>query len=105
MVICGGFVNQYRDGIICHDHWDRRGLLFSLSIRNGYDITNRFLKWLFVVALYINTVVASFATITVIEGSFIFSLIMGIGTILHIGFYHGYLWWLCTSIQRLHHLP
>ena len=68
MVICGGFVNQYRDGIICHDHWDIRGLLFSLSIRNGYDITNRFLKWLLVVTRYIDTEVASFAMITGIEG-------------------------------------
>ena len=68
MVIFGGFVNQYRGGIICHDHWDRRGLLFSLSIRNGYDITNRFLTWLFVMTRYINTEVASFALIIGIEG-------------------------------------
>ena len=35
MVICGGFVHQYRGGIICHDHWDRRGFIFSLSIGIG----------------------------------------------------------------------
>ena len=68
MVICGGFVHQNRGGIICHDHWDRRGFLFSLSIRNRYDFTYRLLTWLFVVALYINTEVASYAMITGIEG-------------------------------------
>ena len=76
MVICGGFVHQYRGGVICNDRWDRRGFLFSLSMRNRYNFAYRFLTWLFVVALYINTVVASFAMITVIEGSFIFSLSM-----------------------------
>ena len=68
MVICGGFVYQYRGGVICHDHWDRRGFLFSLSIRIRYDFAYRFLTWLFVVALYINTEVASFVIITWIEG-------------------------------------
>ena len=73
MVICGGFVHQYRGGVICHDHLHRRGFLFSLSIRNRYDFAYRFLTWLFVVALYINTEVASFVMITGIEGVF-FSL-------------------------------
>ena len=68
MVICGGFVHQYRGGVICHDHWDRRGFLFSISIRNGYNFAYRFLTWLFVVALYINTEVASFVMIIGIEG-------------------------------------
>ena len=68
MVICGGSVHQYRGGIICHDHWDRRGFLFSLSMRNRYDLTYGFLTWLFVVALYINSEVASFAMITGKEG-------------------------------------
>ena len=68
MVICGGIVHQNRGGIICHNHWDRRGFLFSLSIRNRYDFTYRLLTWLFVVALYINTEVASYAMITGIEG-------------------------------------
>ena len=45
-------------------------------MRNRYNFAYRFLTWLFVVALYINAVVASFAMITVIEGSFIFSLSM-----------------------------
>ena len=66
MVICGGSVHQYRGGVICHDHWDRRGFLFSISIRNRYNFAYR--TWLFVVALYINTEVASFAMITGIEG-------------------------------------
>ena len=68
MVICGGSVHQYSGGIICHDHWERRGFLFSLSIRNGYDITYRFLTWLFVMTRYINTEVALFAMIIGIEG-------------------------------------
>ena len=68
MVICGGFVHQYRGGVICHNHLDRRGFLFSLSMRNRYDFGYRFLTWLFVVALYINTEVASFVMITGIEG-------------------------------------
>ena len=68
MVICGGTVHEYRGGIIWYDHWDRRGFLFSLSIRNRYDFTYRLLTWLFAVALYINTEVASFAMITGIEG-------------------------------------
>ena len=68
MVICDGSVHEYRGGIICHDHWDRRGFLFSISIRNRYDFAYRFLSWLFVVALYINTEVASFAMIVGIEG-------------------------------------
>ena len=68
MVICGGLVHEYRGGIICHDHWDRRGFLFSLRIRNSYDFPNRFLTWLFVVARYMNTEVASFAMIPGIEG-------------------------------------
>ena len=68
MVICGGFVHQYRGGVICHDRWDRRGFLFSISIRNRYNFAHRFLTWLFVVALYINTEVASFVIITWIEG-------------------------------------
>ena len=68
MVICGGFVYQYRGGIICHDHWDRRGFLFSISIRNRYNFAYGFLTWLFVVALYINTEATSFAMIIGIEG-------------------------------------
>ena len=68
MVICGGFVYQYRGGIICHDHWDRRGFLFSLRMRNRYDFAYRFLSWLFVVTRYIDTEVASFFMITGIEG-------------------------------------
>ena len=68
MVICGGFVLQYRGGIIGHNHLDRRGFLFSLSIRIRYNFAHRFLTWLFVVALYINTEVASFVIITWIEG-------------------------------------
>ena len=68
MVICDGSVHEYRGGIICHDHWDRRGFLFSISIRNRYDFAYRFLSWLFVVALYINTEMASFAMIVGIEG-------------------------------------
>ena len=68
MVICGGFVHQYRGGVICHNHLDRRGFLFSLSMRNRYDFAYRFLTWLFVVALYFNTEVASLAIITWIEG-------------------------------------
>ena len=50
------------------DHWDRRGFLFSISIRNRYNFAYRFLTWLFAVALYINTEVASFVMITGIEG-------------------------------------
>ena len=73
MVICDDSVHQYRGGVICLDHWDRRGFLFSLSIMNRYDFAYKFLSWLFVVALYINTEVASFAMITRIEG-FSFSL-------------------------------
>ena len=68
MVICGGFVHQYRGGVICHDHWDRRGFLLSISIRNRYNFAYRFLTWLFVVALYIKTEVASLVMITGIEG-------------------------------------
>ena len=68
MVICGGFVHQYRGCIICHDHWERRGFLFSLSIRNRYDFVYRFLTWLFAVTRYIDTEVASFVMITGIEG-------------------------------------
>ena len=68
MVICVGFVHEYRGGVICHDRWDRRGVLFSISIRNRYDFAHRFLTWLFAVALYINTEVASFAMIVGIEG-------------------------------------
>ena len=68
MVICGGFVHQYRGGVICHNHLDRRGFLFSLSIRNRYDFAYRFLSWLFVVTRYIDTEVASFGMITGIEG-------------------------------------
>ena len=68
MVICGDSLHRYRGGIICHDHWDRRGFLFSLSIRNRYDFAHRFLTWLFVLARYMNTEVASFAMITEIEG-------------------------------------
>ena len=69
MVICGGSVHEYRGGIICHDQWDRRGFLFSTSIRNRYDFTYRFLTWQFVVARYMNTEVASYAMITGIEGA------------------------------------
>ena len=76
MVISGGSLHRYRGGVICHDHWDRRGFLLSLRMRNRYNFAYGFLTWLFAVALYINTVVASFAMITVIEGSFIFSLSM-----------------------------
>ena len=68
MVICGDSVHRYRGGVIWHDHWDRRGFLFSLSMRNRYDFAHRFLTLLFVVALYINTEVASFAMIVEIEG-------------------------------------
>ena len=68
MVICGGLVHECRGGIICHDHWDGRGFLFSLSMRNRYDFAHRFLTWLFVVAWFMNTEVASFAMITGIEG-------------------------------------
>ena len=68
MVICGGSLHRYRGGVICHDHWDRRGFLFSLSMRNRYDFAHRFLTWLFVVARLMNTEVASFAMITGIEG-------------------------------------
>ena len=68
MVICGYSVHRYRGGVIWHDHWDRRGFLFSLSMRNRYDFAHRFLTLLFVVALYINTEVASFAMIVEIEG-------------------------------------
>ena len=68
MVICGGFVHQYRGGIFCHDRWDRRGFLFSLRIRNSYDFPHRFLTWLFVVAWFMNAEVASFAMITGMEG-------------------------------------
>ena len=35
---------------------------------NRYDFTYRFLTWLFVLARYMNTEVASFAMITGIEG-------------------------------------
>ena len=69
MVICGDSLHRYRGGVICHDHWDRRGFLLSISIRNRYDFAHRFLKWLFVVALYIKTEVASYAMITGIEGA------------------------------------
>ena len=68
MVICGGSLHRYRGGIICHDHWDRRGFLFSTSIINRFDFAYRFLTWLFVVARFMNTEVASFAMITGIEG-------------------------------------
>ena len=68
MVICGGFVHQYRGGVFDHDRWHRKGFLFSLSMRNRYDFAHRFLTWLFVVARYMNTEVASFAMITGIEG-------------------------------------
>ena len=68
MVICGGLVHEYRGGIFCHDHWDRRGFLFSLSMRNRYDFAYRFLSWLFVLARYMNAEVASFGMITGIEG-------------------------------------
>ena len=68
MVICGGSVHEYRGGIFCHDHWDRRGFLFSINIRNRYDFAYRFLSWLFVLARYMNTEVASFGIITRIEG-------------------------------------
>ena len=67
MVICGDSLHRYRGGIFCHDHWDRRGFLFSLSMRIRYDFAYRFLSWLFVLALYFNTEVASFAMITGIE--------------------------------------
>ena len=50
MVICGDSLHRYRGGIFCHDHWDRRGFLFSLSMRNRYDFAYRFLSWLFVLA-------------------------------------------------------
>ena len=68
MAICDDSVHQYRGGVICPDHWDRRGFLFSLSMRNRYDFAYRFLTWLFVVARYIYTEVASFGMITGIEG-------------------------------------
>ena len=68
MVICDGFVHQNKGIIICHDHWDRSGFLFSISIRNRYDSAHRFLTWLFVVTRYIDTEAASFAMITGIEG-------------------------------------
>ena len=68
MVICGDSLHRYRGGIIWHDHWDRRGFLFSLSIRSRYDFAHRFLTWLFVLARYMNTEVASFAMNTEIEG-------------------------------------
>ena len=68
MVICGGFVYQYRGGIIFHDHWDRRGFLFSIRIRKRYEFAHRFLTWLYLVARYIDTEVVSFAMITGIEG-------------------------------------
>ena len=68
MVICDDSVHQYRVGVISHDPWDRRGFLFSLSMRNRYEFADRFLTWLFVVAWYMNTEVASFAMITEIEG-------------------------------------
>ena len=73
MVICGDSLHRYRGGIICHDHWDRRCFLFSISIRIRYDFAYRFLTWQFAVALYINTEVASFVMIIGIEGVF-FSL-------------------------------
>ena len=69
MVIFGDSLHRYRGGIFCHDHWDRRGFLFSLSMRNRYDFAYRFLTWLFVVALYIKTEVTSYAMITGIEGA------------------------------------
>ena len=68
MVICGGSLHRYRGGVIWHDHWDRRGFLLSISMRNRYDFAHRFLTWLFVVARFMNTEVASFAMITGIEG-------------------------------------
>ena len=68
MFICGDSVHQYRGGIIWHDHLDRRGFLFSLTIRNRYDFAYRFLTWLFVVARFIDTEAASFAMIIGIEG-------------------------------------
>ena len=68
MVICGDSLHRYRGGIICHDHWDRRGFLFSFSTRKRKYLAYRFLTWLFTVALYINTEVASFAMFTGIEG-------------------------------------
>ena len=68
MVICGGFVLQYRGGIIGHNHLDRRGFLFSLRMRNRYNFAHRFLTWLFVVTRYIDTEGAPFAMITGIEG-------------------------------------
>ena len=68
MVICGDSLHRYIGGIICHDHWDRRGFLLSTSIINRYDFAHRFLTWLFVVALYIKTKVSYFVMITGIEG-------------------------------------
>ena len=68
MVICGDSVHRYRGGAICHDPWDRRGFLFSISIRNRYNFAYRFLTWLFAVALYIDTEVALFGMIVGIEG-------------------------------------
>ena len=68
MVICGDSVHRYRGGAICHDHWDRRGFLLSISIRNRYDFAYRFLTWLFVMACYMNTDLSSFVMITGIEG-------------------------------------
>ena len=68
MVICCDSLHRYRGGVIWHDHWDRRGFLLSISIRNRYDFAYRFLSWLFVLALYFNKEVASFAMITGIEG-------------------------------------
>ena len=73
MVICGDSLHRSRGGIICHDHWDRRCFLFSISIRNWYDFAYGFLTRLFVVTRYIDTEVASFVMITGIEGVF-FSL-------------------------------
>ena len=68
MVISGGSLHRYRGGVICHDHWDRRGFLLSLRMRNRYDFAHRFLTWLYLVARYIDTEVVSFAMITGIEG-------------------------------------
>ena len=68
MVICGVSVHECRGGIIWHDHWDRRGFLFSISMSHRYDFAHRFLTWLFVVAWYMNTEVAYFAMIIGIEG-------------------------------------
>ena len=67
MVICGDSLHRYRGGIICHDHWDRRGFLFSIRIRNRYEFAHRFLTWLYLVARDMNTEVASFAMIIGIE--------------------------------------